>query len=95
LEWLHCFSRNERWKEEVLIVADEIRRVGAWHKNRVMRSSANVQAALQEANPFTNDWIYRGYRALLNLRKMEAEKAYDALPQMMREEARVTGKIQK
>jgi hypothetical protein len=85
LQWLHYFSHNERWKEEVLIVTEEIRWVGAWHKNRVIKASAAVQAAEQGISPFSNDWICRGFKSLLNQRKMEAKKAYDALPLLMKE----------
>jgi hypothetical protein len=85
LQWLYCFSRNERWKEEVLIVAEEIRRVGAWYKNRMIKAEAAVEAAGQGTNQFSEDWIHRGFKSLLNQRKMETKKEYDALPLLMKE----------
>ena len=69
LQWLHCFTRNERWKEELLLVREEIRRVGAWHQYEIMRCCE----AVQDPSLLNEDWLHRGAKAMLVKKKKRLE----------------------
>jgi hypothetical protein len=84
LQWLHCFTRNERWKEEVILVAEEIRRVGAWYRYQL--SMAKV-AANRESHFCDDDWVQKGIKALLNKRALKTEKEYQGLPSIAKLES--------
>lgn len=80
LEWLHCYTRNERWKEEVLLTAEEIRRLGEWHLYRVQHSKCIAQVTDQ----LDNSWISRGFKFMLQSRVAIAQAEYNALPHMVK-----------
>lgn len=76
LEWLHCYTRNERWKEEVLLTREELRRLREWHLYKI----ETAKSASNMANELSNSWIDRSFKAMLKGRVATAQAEYDALP---------------
>jgi hypothetical protein len=76
LEWVHCFSRNERWKEEVILVKEELRRVGAWFINKIQM----LKQRKGRTQLIGDSWTGRGYMSLLSTRIFESEELYQSLP---------------
>jgi hypothetical protein len=72
---LHLFSRNERWKEEILLTLEEMRRVGHWHLAK-MRATAESVASTSAII----DWKDRGLRSLRVKLMNEAKTIYESLP---------------
>jgi translation initiation factor 2B subunit (eIF-2B alpha/beta/delta family) len=76
LQWLHLFARNERWKEEVLLTVEEIRRLRQWHKTK----ARNAEISAMEVLLSGDDWEDRGLRSLRNSISIEANRIYQAQP---------------
>ena len=78
LQWLQAFTRLERWKEELLLVNEEMRRVATWYKFHIDQLS-------RKAKSFVSEGTCDGYLAVLheNLRNLQAE--YDMLPKAVRD----------
>ena len=86
LVWVHCFARCERWKEELLLVSEELRRVGAWychHINRAAKAAINASDAIPRG-PDGKRFI-GGLRSLLWLKHAALLDAYNSLPQLSKE----------
>jgi hypothetical protein len=83
LIWLHAFARNERWKEELLLVREELRRIGAWYQYQInlarTRALEAVAAAESIGNPGSNQFL-RGYASLLWQKHHELYRRYSKLP---------------
>jgi hypothetical protein len=50
-------SRTERWKEEVLVVSEELRRLGAWHEFKVEEALSRAEQP-ESCSRYLN-WIVR------------------------------------
>lgn len=75
LEWLHCYTRNERWKEEVLLTREEIRRLREWHLHKIEKAKCRTKT-----DDADNSWISRSFRAMLQDRLETAQAEYNSLP---------------
>jgi hypothetical protein len=76
IQWLYAFQRNERWKEQVLLSAEELRRLGATqlHIASTAKRRANTASALGDT------WFERGLKAMLNEIACEEESKLQGLP---------------
>ena len=81
LEWLHCFSRNERWKEEVLLTIEELRRLGETHRYWLNQAKKNATDSVQ----YKTNWIDRGYLGMLQWQVKILEIDYNSLPTMAKD----------
>jgi hypothetical protein len=79
LKWVHAFAISERWKEEVILVTEEMRRVGAYHQHMVQKSSQAANAMSQGSS-----WIERGRHALLQEVLLLWKERTEALPKQLR-----------
>jgi len=88
LVWLHAFARNERWKEELLLTREELRRLGAWYSHEIKRTHAltieiakNVTLTKgQDGNRFL-----RGHIALMWEKYFQLCALREGLPKMAKE----------
>jgi hypothetical protein len=82
LQWLYFFSRNERWKEEVILVAEEIRRVGAWYRHEIEKAEHSAK----NTEELGDSWVCRGSKSMLNKRVLRMRTEYNLLPSMAKSE---------
>jgi hypothetical protein len=76
LQWLHLFARNERWKEEVLLTMEEIRRLQQWHGSK----ANNAEVVAMDALLLGDGWEDRGFRSMINSISIEARRANESQP---------------
>jgi len=76
LSWLRTFTRLERWKEELLLVREEMRRLRMWYAFQIQRFRQQAQQSQQAKQ----DRFNKGYQSLLNSNIREFTMAYDQLP---------------
>ena len=43
---MHLFTSLERWKEEVLLLREELRRIGAWYQHWIQHAEDSLAADL-------------------------------------------------
>lgn len=89
LHWLHLFSRNERWKEEVLLVSEEIRRVGESYRVCIGQLKASLDRPTNGLS-----WVDRGYRSLSAKNLYSIERLYAFLPLDFKAQDRSHGSIE-
>jgi len=76
LSWLRTFTRLERWKEELLLVREEMRRLWMWYAFQIQRFRQQAQQS-QQAKQYR---FNKGYQSLLNSNIREFTMAYEQLP---------------
>jgi hypothetical protein len=75
LKWVHAFAELERWKEEVLRVEQEIKRMGLWYLHKL---NEHKMRALDP--PHSDSWGDRGFHTLDNLLSQRWTKRWKELP---------------
>jgi hypothetical protein len=72
LEWLHAFQSLERWKEEFLLLKEELLRLGAWHRYQIQTTTQMIREAEADLT-LHNSAIIVLWRSLLSKLKNEAD----------------------
>lgn len=74
LEWLHAFQSLERWKEELLLLKEELLRLGSWYRHAIQ--TLQEQTGLIEASKTGTqaESIYSLRRHNLVMLRIEAEQ---------------------
>jgi hypothetical protein len=80
LHWLQTFTRLERWKEEMLLVDEEMCRVGKWYLFTLAQAEAKVRTWLDAACNRER----RGFHALLCENARRIRMRYQRLPDAIR-----------
>jgi hypothetical protein len=79
--WLHTFSRSERWKEELLLVREEIRRVGSWYEYIIEKVELQAQKAIEDSEGSSHKNIFKsGFASLINKRILILKEEQHRLP---------------
>lgn len=76
LNWLHAFTRLERWKEELLLVNEEIRRLKKWYMFYIELNLHEAQSNFTASA----DRSHQGFRAALYENARLLKLAYSSLP---------------
>jgi hypothetical protein len=71
---VHVFARAERWKEEVLLVREEMRRVGSWHEFHIRATKQRIEVLKDRRFRFE-----RGLLAVLNANRICLEERLEGL----------------
>ena len=86
LNWLHAFTRLERWKEELLLAREELRRVGAWHIFSIYEAKVRASTAVQNAEGVAwSNRLLNGYAAMCTRIVKDLEDRFAALPAMAKQ----------
>jgi hypothetical protein len=78
VKWVNTFAVAERWKEEIIRVTEEMRRLVAWHEYKIRQ----LEEALQ--NPMVGgSWTERGHLARQQELLNEWKSRLRALPEII------------
>lgn len=82
---MHTFARNERWKEELLLVKEEMRRLGQTHLFLRQKAANDALEAERIANEAKHPDLFSfGFASLLKKRLLKIENEIESLPIMVK-----------
>jgi hypothetical protein len=78
LQWLHCFNKSERLKEEVLLLKEELRRIGSWHHFK----EQYWEGMAKQMENCDGNWEGLGFFLLIQQQLRLSRQVYHQLPQI-------------